>query len=99
MNVMRKEDLIRQFGQRVKENGAELTNKDAAMMVTEVVEAFKDLIYADGVDKVDISGFLSLEKVDKEARMCRNPKTGEQIQVAAKTVVKAKLAKKLKELQ
>ncbi|MBI4779187.1 HU family DNA-binding protein, partial [Candidatus Falkowbacteria bacterium] len=42
-------------------------------------------------------GLGKLVKINRAARMGRNPATGEQIQIKAKTVVKFKVAKAAKE--
>ena len=42
-------------------------------------------------------GFGKLVKVARKARTGRNPATGEAIKIPAKTVVKAKIAKQLKD--
>jgi DNA-binding protein HU-beta len=44
-----------------------------------------------------LPGFGKLVKVRREARMGRNPATGEQIQIPAKTVVKFRVAKQAKD--
>ena len=44
-----------------------------------------------------LPGMVKLVKQDRQARMGRNPATGEQIQIPAKTVVKARIAKPLKD--
>jgi len=44
-----------------------------------------------------LPGFGKLVKVNRKARMGRNPATGETIQIPAKTVVKFRLAKAAKE--
>ena len=44
-----------------------------------------------------LPGFGKLVKIDRKARMGRNPATGEQIQIPAKKVVKFKVAKAAKE--
>ena len=44
-----------------------------------------------------LPGMVKLVKQDRAARMGRNPATGEQIQIQAKTVVKARIAKQLKD--
>ena len=44
-----------------------------------------------------IPGLGKLVKINRAARMGRNPATGEQIQIKAKTVVKFKVAKAAKE--
>jgi len=44
-----------------------------------------------------LPGFGKMVKMNRAARMGRNPATGEQIKIAAKTVVKFRLAKAAKE--
>lgn len=44
-----------------------------------------------------LPGFGKLIKANRKARMGRNPATGETIKIAAKTVVKFRLAKAAKE--
>lgn len=44
-----------------------------------------------------IPGMVKLVVQKRQARMGRNPATGEQIQIPAKTVVKARIAKQLKD--
>ena len=44
-----------------------------------------------------LPGMVKLVKQNRAARMGRNPATGESIQIQAKTVVKARIAKQLKD--
>jgi len=44
-----------------------------------------------------LPGMCKLVKQNRKARVGRNPATGETIQIAAKTVVKARIAKQLKD--
>lgn len=48
-------------------------------------------------DDVSVAGFGIFSVKGRAARMARNPKTGEQVKVAAKKVAKFKPAKALKE--
>lgn len=49
---------------------------------------------ADG-GEVTIPGLVKLKTKDRAARMSRNPRTGEPVEVPAKKVVSAKVAKQL----
>lgn len=66
-------------------------------------EAFVEAFTTMAIDEVKgngefvIPGIGKLVKVDRKARMGRNPATGESIQIAAKTVVKFRVAKAAKE--
>jgi nucleoid DNA-binding protein len=48
-------------------------------------------------EEVSVAGFGKFVVKDKPARMARNPKTGEQVKVAASKAVKFSVAKALKE--
>lgn len=77
---------------------AEKTNmskKDVVMFM----DALTDLAYKE-VKKSGVfvlPGFGKMVKMNRPARMGRNPATGESIKIAAKTVVKFRLAKAAKE--
>ncbi len=63
------------------------------------VEALVGIAYkgAKGPKGFTIPGLGKLVKVQRKARMGRNPQTGEQIKIKAKTDVKFRLAKACKE--
>jgi DNA-binding protein HU-beta len=47
-------------------------------------------------DKATLTGWISFEKVQRSARMARNPQTGEPVNVPARAAVKVKAGAKLK---
>jgi DNA-binding protein HU-beta len=65
----------------------------------QVVEALFDTIVKalKRGDEVSIAGFGKFIKKAKPARMARNPKTGEQVKVAASNAAKFTVAKAFKE--
>lgn len=65
----------------------------------EAVEALLAIAYAGAKDKKGfiIPGLGKLIKVQRKARMGRNPATGQAIKIPAKTVAKFRLAKAAKE--
>lgn len=67
--------------------------------VGEMMEALVALAYAETKKSGEftIPGLGKLVKKHREARMGRNPATGESIQIAAKTVVKFRVAKAAKD--
>jgi len=70
-----------------------ITKKDAAQFLDSlVVLATKEMN-----NGFKIPGLGKLEKKHRAARMGRNPATGEAIKIAAKTVVKFRVAKSLKD--
>lgn len=78
---------------------AELAEKHG-LTKTKTAEIYKDFIdsieahLAAGEDVV-LTQFAKFEHVDKQATTHRNPQTGEQIEVPAKTVVKVRARKRL----
>lgn len=67
-------------------------NEAAAML-----EALKEIAYSEAVNGFTIPGIGKLVLVDRKARMGRNPRTGEAIQIPAKRVLKFRVAKAAKE--
>lgn len=67
--------------------------------VSEMLDAVVELAYAETKKSGEftIPGLGKLVKKQRAARMGRNPATGEQIQIKAKTVVKFRLAKAAKD--
>ena len=63
------------------------------------METLASMAYAEvkGNGEFVLPGFGKMVKVNRKARMGVNPATGEKIQIAAKTVVKFRLAKAAKE--
>ena len=64
---------------------------------TAALEALATLAYKNAGDGFSIPGLGKLVKVDRAARMGRNPATGETIQIPAKTVLKFRIAKAAKD--
>ena len=67
--------------------------------IAEILEAVVNLAYAEAkkTGEFTIPGLGKLLKKHRAARMGRNPATGEQIQIKAKTVVKFRVAKAAKD--
>ena len=72
-----------------------LSKKDCANFVEKLAEtAYKEVKKA-GV--FVLPGFGKMVKINRPARMGRNPATGEAIQIKAKTVVKFRMSKAAKD--
>lgn len=72
-----------------------LSKKDVIGLVEAMVEmAYKEV---KGSGEFTIPGIGKLVKVNRKARMGRNPATGEEIKIPAKTVVKFRVAKAAKD--
>ena len=87
---MNKLELIQEVSERTG-----LAKKDAEKAVNAVLDTVADTL-AQG-DKVQLIGFGSFETKTREARMGRNPKTKEAIEIPATTVPVFKAGKALKE--
>jgi DNA-binding protein HU-beta len=85
---MSKAALIAHFAEKYG-----LKKKDVAGMFEELA----GLAYKEARNAFTIPGIGKLVLVDRKARLGRNPKTGETIQIPAKTVVKFRVAKACKE--
>ena len=88
---MTKADLVEEVS-RV----TELTRKDSEVIVDtlfdSVIKALKE------GDKLEVRGFGSFRVRQRNARVGRNPKTGEKVEVPAKRVPYFKPSKELKDL-
>ncbi|MDE2637977.1 MAG: HU family DNA-binding protein [Chloroflexota bacterium] len=80
---MNKAELIGSIADKSGLSKAEAGNALDAF-VSSVTDALK------GGDRISLVGFGSFSVDRRDARMGRNPRTGEEIQIAAKNVVKFK---------
>lgn len=72
-----------------------LTKKDTEKVLNAALESIAAAL-AEG-DKVQISGFGSFEVKAREARVGRNPQTGEAMEIAASRIPAFKAGKALKD--
>ena len=87
---MNRSQLLNEYA---KFNG--LARKQADELVTSLVEIITATVAA-GED-VAISGFAKFKRIDRPARMARNPATGEQVRVKAKRVARITPLKNFKD--
>ena len=83
---MNKVELIESYAKELN-----TTKVEAERNLNAFIKVIKDSLKA-GED-VKLVGFVDFSVKDVEAHEARNPKTGEIVQVEAKTVVKAKASK------
>ncbi len=88
---MNKTELVAAVAQK-----AEVSRKDT----DKVLKAFTDVVVEEMKNggRVQIVGFGTFEAVEREARLCRNPKTGEKMMIEATRVPKFKAGKTLKDI-
>ncbi|HNV12663.1 MAG TPA: HU family DNA-binding protein [bacterium] len=72
-----------------------LSKKDVVNLMDKLTDMAYKTAKKDG--QFVLPGFGKLVKIDRKARIGRNPATGEQIQIPAKKVVKFKVAKAAKD--
>ena len=87
---MNKSELIAAAAER-----SGLTKKDAEKALNAAIDAITAALVAG--DKVQVSGFGIFEVKAREARVGRNPRTGEAMEIAASKVPGFKASKTLKD--
>ena len=78
---MNRSQLLNAYAER-----NDMTRREADTAVTSLLELITETV-ARGED-VAISGFAKFRRIDRPARMARNPATGEMVKVAAKRVAR-----------
>ena len=88
---MTKADLIDEVSRL-----AELTRKDSEIIVESIFDSVVKSLRAG--DKIEIRGFGSFRTRQRKARVGRNPKTGDRVEVPPKKIPYFKPSKELKDL-
>jgi integration host factor subunit beta len=88
---MTKADLVEEVAKVT-----ELTRKDSEVIVDTLFESVIKALRNN--DKLEVRGFGSFRVRQRNARVGRNPKTGEKVEVPAKRVPYFKPSKELKDL-
>ena len=87
---MNKTELINQIAE-----SADISKKAAGDALQGFMMALTDTMVKG--DKLQLIGFGTFSVTERSARSCRNPQTGESMQIPAKKVVKFKVGSKLAE--
>ena len=88
---MTKADLIEEVSRVV-----ELTRKESEVIVEAIFDSVVRSLRSG--DKIEIRGFGSFRTRERQARIGRNPKTGDRVDVPAKRIPYFKPSKELKDL-
>ncbi|MCL6545477.1 MAG: integration host factor subunit beta [Bryobacteraceae bacterium] len=88
---MTKADLIDEVSRLV-----DLTRKESEVIVEVIFDSIVKSLR--GGDKIEIRGFGSFRTRERQARIGRNPKTGERVEVPPKRIPYFKPSKELKDL-
>lgn len=94
---MNRTELVAAITEELKDAGFPATWTKAG--TKQVLDTFENVVTTaiSAGDPVTISGFCKFARVDRPARMGRNPATGEAIKIKAKSVVKVTPLKALKD--
>ena len=87
---MNRSQLLNEFAER-----NEMTRKEADAVLTSLVEIITGSVA--GGEDVAISGFAKFRRIDRPARLARNPATGETVKVKAKRVARITPLKNFKD--
>lgn len=87
---MTKSELIEQVSERI-----DIPKNRAEAIVNAVFESMKQALLTD--DRIELRGFGSFSIRDYDARKGRNPRTGDEVHVAAKKSVHFKVGKELRD--
>ena len=88
---MNKEELVKEISKKSK-----VSQKDAAAILAATLDTIEKAVKKG--NKVTLVGFGTFEARKRAARTGRNPQTGKEIKIAAKTVPAFSAGKKFKEL-
>ena len=88
---MNREELVKEIAKSTK-----LSQKSVSEVLSATVESIQNTVKKG--DKVILVGFGTFESRRRAARNGRNPQTGKEIKIAAKTVPVFSAGKKFKEL-
>jgi len=88
---MTKADLVEKVAETVK-----LTKKDTEVVIDTIFDSISKALQADN-GKVELRGFGSFRIRNRGARVGRNPKTGNRVEVPPKRIPYFKPGKELKE--
>jgi DNA-binding protein HU-beta len=87
---MNKSELVAAIAER-----ADISKTDADAAIGALCDVMEDEV-AKGGGKISVSGYFSVERTNRAARMGRNPQTGESIHIAASKGIKFSPGAKLK---
>lgn len=87
---MNKKELITSMSEKT-----ELTKKDVELALNAFIETVEETL--ENGEKVQLTGFGVFEPRQRKARMGRNPKTGEELEIPASVIPAFKVGKAFKE--
>lgn len=88
---MTKSDLVKKVAAELKD----VTKGDVKIVIDTIFSSMSKALVSG--DKIEIRGFGSFKVKKRNARMGRNPKTGQAVEITAKRIPYFKVGKDLKE--
>jgi len=88
---MTKSELVKKVAAELKD----VTKGDVKIVIDTIFSSMSKALVSG--DKIEIRGFASFKVKKRNARMGRNPKTGESVEITAKRIPYFKVGKDLKE--
>jgi integration host factor subunit beta len=88
---MTKSELVKKVAAELKD----VTKGDAKIVIDTIFSSMSKALVSG--DKIEIRGFGSFKVKKRNARMGRNPKTGQSVEITAKRIPYFKVGKDLKE--
>ena len=89
--MLNKAEFIKYWVDRNKVSQSEAKNS-----IEQFIDTLKSAVSENG--KVNINGFLTVEIVNREARVCKNPRNQNTIKTTAKRLIKLKISPKFKNM-
>lgn len=87
---MNKQELVKEIAAEMK-----MTQKDTAAILEAALSRIEEAVAAG--EKVQLAGFGTFERKQREERIARNPKTGEPVKISAGFVPVFKAGKAFRE--
>lgn len=88
---MKKSDLIEKLSGKIDY----LTKKQIEAIVDMIFECMRDKLSTG--EKIELRGFGNFKVKERNARVARNPKTGEKLEIPPQKAIHFKMSKSLKE--
>ena len=88
---MKKKDFVKMLAERM-----EVSQKGADVALSSVFDCIKDVMVSG--DDLNVPGFGKFKTTIRAARTCRNPQTGDPIEVPEKRVLKFKASSAIKNI-
>ena len=88
---MNKQDVIRELAPKLNVN-----QDEARVILNKVLEVLANsLTELDEDERLKLVGFANFQKIRRKGRLGRNPKTGEEVEIPEKLIIKTTLSEYL----